>query len=393
MKIVHVSDFFQTDLGYQEYYFAKYHKKLGNKVWVVSSDRHFPYKDYSQLFEKILGPRKIGKGKFNEKGITIYRLPTLLEVKTVIYLKGLFKIMRSLKPDIVFMHNMFGITPLLIAFYKRRLKYKLIYDTHVAEFNSDFKSTLPRRLYYRLFIKKIAAPIIRKNADKVIAVGEAEKNFICKSFGLAEKSVSIGAIGVDTEMFCQNPKARKNFRKKMGFSQNDKIIIYTGKIQPEKEIDMLIKLVARLRKSKLKAKLLLVGDAGSGLKVYLEKLIEQLSVGNRVTWISTIPHHDLSKYYQIADIAIWPGNASMARFEAMSVGLPLVLADWEGTNSLVEASVALSFTRGNLEELTNKVQVLLKNKGKYKEMSKNAVKLVKNNYSWEKIAKNAINLK
>ena len=60
MKIVHVCDYIQPQLGYQEYYLAKEHAKMGHEVTVITSDRYYPFPNYENTAEKILGDRKMG---------------------------------------------------------------------------------------------------------------------------------------------------------------------------------------------------------------------------------------------------------------------------------------------------------------------------------------------
>ena len=55
MKIVHLTSYFQPQLGYQEYFLAREHIKLGHDVWVVTSDRYFPFPDYDKTVKNILG--------------------------------------------------------------------------------------------------------------------------------------------------------------------------------------------------------------------------------------------------------------------------------------------------------------------------------------------------
>lgn len=59
MKIVHVIDYFQPRLGYQETFLAKEHPKLGHEVYVVTSDRYNPIifeGDAARQVEKLLDP-------------------------------------------------------------------------------------------------------------------------------------------------------------------------------------------------------------------------------------------------------------------------------------------------------------------------------------------------
>lgn len=390
MKIIHVIDYFQPKLGYQEYFLAKYQKKLGHNVCVVTSDRYFPFDNYQNLFGHVLGKRILKPGKFVERGVDVYRLPVFFEYKTVIIIRNLYKILQKLKPDLVFMHNMMGSTAIQVALFKDKLRYKLFYDTHTSELNTDFKSSLFRKIYYSFFVKKAVKFFIRKKADKIIAIGEDEHNLVTKTYGLNSNEVPIIRLGVDTEAFHPNKKERKGLRKKLNFKDTDKIVIFTGKISPEKEVDVLIKLMQALKRDDVK--LLLVGSAGEDYKLKLVNLIDKLEVKDKIRWVEMVPQEELPGYYQIADIAIWPGNPTMARFEALSSGLPVIVATGiESAKDIIAAGAALDFKRGDITDLEKKVNFLINNPTKYAETSRKAIKLIKNNYAWQKIAKNIIN--
>lgn len=391
MKIVHVIDYFQPSLGYQEYFFAKTQKEQGHDVTVVTSDRYFPFDNYQEIYVKVLGHRILKPGKFKEKGITVYRLPVIYEYKTFIWLNNLHKTLSFLKPDLVFMHNMFTPTALFVALNKRKIGYKLIYDTHTAAFNSNFESSIFRRIYYKIFIKIILKPFIIKSADKVFAIGESEQNFICQTYDFTKKDIPVIPLGVDIKEFCPDKQGRKIMRSKLSFKDSDCVIIFTGKIQPEKDIDVLIKLIAKLKEDGIKTKLLLIGNANVGLKEELTNLMEKLEVKDLVLWIEMVPHDELPKYYQTADLAIWPGNPSIAIFEAMACGLPTILSNSNisSANVAVSRGGAVSFKRGNLVELTEKVKQLLIKK-QYQITSMKSLEIIRKDYSWEVISKKAM---
>ena len=46
MKIVHLVDYFQPKVGYQEYFLALEHQKLGHDIRVITSDYYFPFVNY-----------------------------------------------------------------------------------------------------------------------------------------------------------------------------------------------------------------------------------------------------------------------------------------------------------------------------------------------------------
>jgi hypothetical protein len=79
MKIVHLIDYFQPVLGYQEAFLAREQLRLGNEVTVVTSDRYAPFPDYMNTVYPLLGERIRAPGRFIEEGIPVWRLPVQFE--------------------------------------------------------------------------------------------------------------------------------------------------------------------------------------------------------------------------------------------------------------------------------------------------------------------------
>jgi hypothetical protein len=42
MLVVHLTNYFMSEFGYQEYYLAKYHSEIGHEVHVICSNRTYP---------------------------------------------------------------------------------------------------------------------------------------------------------------------------------------------------------------------------------------------------------------------------------------------------------------------------------------------------------------
>ena len=176
MKIVHLIDYYQPKIGYQEYFLAREHAKLGHKTYVITSDRYFPFPDYDKIYKGILGNRFTGPGVKKEEGVHIIRLKSWeIPHTNLIYLHQLKNSLFKIKPDLVICHGVYSLTSFIISRYKKNLGFKLIYDNHAAAFNTDFNKSISRKIYH-YFYKSFFASSIINNADKIIAVGVAEQD-------------------------------------------------------------------------------------------------------------------------------------------------------------------------------------------------------------------------
>ena len=90
MKIVHLIDYFQPSIGYQETFLARHQQKSGHDVLVVTSDRYLNFPGYDTFYSRLLGKRFVGAGIRTESGIKTIRL-TSWEIpgSPVIFLKYL----------------------------------------------------------------------------------------------------------------------------------------------------------------------------------------------------------------------------------------------------------------------------------------------------------------
>ena len=123
MRIVHVIDYFQPQLGYQETYLAREHQRAGHDVHVVTSDRYLPE------VRKIVAERRPTSTTDEACDFTIHRLKLIGEYRTRVWLRHLESKICELEPDLIIMHGIISITTIRIAILKKRLpKTKIIID-------------------------------------------------------------------------------------------------------------------------------------------------------------------------------------------------------------------------------------------------------------------------
>lgn len=68
-------------MGYQENFLLAEQQKLGHEVFIVTSDRIPLFKGFENTFWCISNDRIVSKGKFEEKGVTIFRLSRIFEIR------------------------------------------------------------------------------------------------------------------------------------------------------------------------------------------------------------------------------------------------------------------------------------------------------------------------
>jgi glycosyltransferase involved in cell wall biosynthesis len=382
MKIIHLIDYFQPKVGYQEFFLAREHQKMGHEVVVLTSDKFFPFTDYDTTYKKILGDRQVREGDQVEEGIRTIRLKSFeFPNSNMIWLSNLNKYLEIIHPDIVFCHGIFSLTSYRIAKFHKKNKYTLIYDTHAAFFNSNFDTSALKKLYHQIY-KSFFWPVIEKEADKIFPVGEEEKKFLIDNVPYISKPLSILRVGVDENRFKFSPMLRRRYREKLGIREKENLILYTGKLSRNKDLDTLVRSLKKINSQSLR--LILIGGGDSGYIKELKILYSRFEI------LGFVSNEELAGYYCAADIGIWPGDPSVSILEAMSCGLPIILPEIPETKYIDESGGILRFSRKNVDDLSKKINLLISDSKKRRIFANNNIKYIKNDHLWRKIAEKSI---
>lgn len=382
MRIIHVIDFFQPQLGYQETYLAKEQMKNGNIVRVITSDRYSPIMYKGCALKQILGDRKKGSGQFNEEGIDVIRLPSHFEFLTNIWLSGLEKSILDFKPDVIHIHGLSSISAIRIARLKERLKgVKLIFDDHMTFNAVRGPCVLP---FYKLF-KHIFCKSILENADGLVAVTEETKKFMENMYGVPNDRIDIIPLGCDTLGFRRDDYWRRTLRQDLGIENDEIVFCYAGKVIKDKGVDILLSASLELLEAGNEIKILCIGGQDVIYFKEIQDMIRKSKFRRNFIFISAVPNNQLYKYYSIADVGVWPKQCSLTMLEAMACELPVIISNNSGAQErIVDGQTGYFYVEGNNENLKNKMELFL-NGDKLKEMSINAKDFAKN-YDWKKIS-------
>lgn len=133
------------------------------------------------------------------------------------------------------------------------------------------------------------------------------------------------------------------------------IVLYVGRLQPRKRVDMLIRACASFA-PKLQPQLWIVGDGPA--RTELETLANKLLPSTRF-W-GAVYDSELDKYFKAADLFVLPGTGGLAVQQAMSFGLPVIVAEADGTQKdLVTADNGWMIPAEDQAALTNRLETAI----------------------------------
>lgn len=214
-----------------------------------------------------------------------------------------------------------------------------------------------------------------KKADYIFSTSNVMKEETQK---YTNKNIEVTPFGVDINRFA--PRR----------TEKDEVVIGTIKTLEEKYgIQYLVKAFAQLKDRNPDMNLKLrIGGKGSQ-EDYLKGLCRDLKIYNDVTFLGFVNPDDVIKEFQNFDIAVFPSTLDSESFgvaavEAESCGTPIVVSEVGGLMESTKPGItSLVAKKASVEDLRDKIDMLVKDKELRLKMGTAARKFVEDNYNLE----------
>lgn len=312
----------------------------------------------------------LGNGQY--EGVTVHNLDVSDNVmkkssdkNKLQYLKKIKRVkelISEIKPDILHAHyaTSYGLLGALANYHPYIIS---VWGSDVYDF--PIKSP----------IHKMMVKYNLKKADYIFSTSNVMREETKK---YTNKKIEVTPFGVDINKFVPN------------VIEKDEIIIGTIKTLEEKYgIQYLVKAFKNVKDKNEHINLKLrIGGRGSQ-EEYLKNLCRELKIENDVTFLGFVKPEHVIKEFQNFDIAVFPSTLDSESFgvaavEAEACGTPIVISDVGGLMESTKPGVtSLVAKKADAEDLTQKIDKLVRDEELRKTMGKAARKFVEENYSLE----------
>jgi len=164
-------------------------------------------------------------------------------------------------------------------------------------------------------------PAFCRACDLVISPSAGMRDVLV-GFGV-DTPIEIAPNGVDLRPF-QNPSTSID-RQELGFSAEDVVLIYVGRLGPEKNLQFLLRSFAGVVQAYDHARLLLIGDGPE--RETLQELVTHINICDCVKFTGMMPYEKIPAYLQMADAFVTASVSEvhpLTVVEAMAAGLPVL---------------------------------------------------------------------
>jgi len=216
-------------------------------------------------------------------------------------------------------HNHYFTTAFAPLMFKTLKNHGVLLATH---YHNVPKENTANKFLARLY--DLHLPVSRYVAGEVV-----------KRLGVRKDRVHVVYNAIDVEMFECLHNGSSAEKEKLGLGGDDFVLLYVGRITPEKGLHHLVMAFKHVTHVIPKSKLLIAGPVGQFDKSasrdeayfkYVARLIHELGIESNVKWLGYID--DVREVYRVADIivvpSLWQDPCPTVVMEALASCKPVV---------------------------------------------------------------------
>ena len=377
MKILHVAHFFYPCLSAGGVVNASYQiaskQADGNDVKVYTSD---------SCKERLKFPN--GRYDVDVGGIKVdyfknlsnrFKLATMLDTP----LSAPFRIRKDIKNhEVIHIHEHRQTLAIFVSHFAGKNNIPYVVQAHGSVLPFFQKESL-KNLFDKVFGFRIL-----HNASCVFALTEVEKEQYLK-MGVDENKIEIVPLGINLEEY-ENLPQKGSFRSRFNIAEDDKLILFVGRIHEIKGLDLLVDAFNDLidHNGEVSIKLAIVGP-DDGYLSKLEEKINEYSLKENVIITGPLYKEEKQEALVDCDLFVMPSkyeSFTTSGLEAMACGKPLVLTKNNHIHDWVDGNVGIA-CGDDKDSLRKAIETVLFDDDLSAVYGAKGKELIKAKYNWD----------
>ena len=300
------------------------------------------------------------------------------------------KVITEFNPDIIHIHHPFLLSSVAIM-YGKKLGIPKILTLHTQyEQYAYYIYPIPERVTQEVI--KIIISNLAYKTDCITTPSASMKELI-EDYGIKNR-IEVIPNAIHLISFREDDELKRTeIKRKYNLKEDDKIILFVGRVASEKSIDKIIKALAIIKKRGIgKEKLLIVGN-GPAMDE-LKQLTQSLKVEEDVIFAGTVSYEEIQHYYKMAyvfTIASTTETFGIVTIEALASGVPVVAVEAPGAADILTDGLDGLLVDDDVEKIANALEKIIKEPELREKLSGGALK-TSEKYNIDTISERMLNL-
>lgn len=230
--------------------------------------------------------------------------------------------------------------------------------------------------------RKLAYRLLSLLVDRFLTVSFSLQDQLIDVLHIPESKIVTIPNGVDAAKF--SPRGHdyiRRIKEKLGIPVTAQVIGSTGRLEPVKNYDLLLRAFARITPMFPQLCCLLVGDGSR--RQHLEHLASELGIGEKIIFLGKVGNpQDFLPVLDVFVLTSFSEGMSNTILESMSCAKPIVATDVGGNGEMVRDGLnGILVESDNVSQLAEALAQLLRDEGKIALFGSNSRRIVEENYS------------
>ena len=301
--------------------------------------------------------------------------------------KRLRQVIAKVQPDILHAHSP-SLNGMAAAAIAEEFGLPMVYEVRAFWEDAAVDHGTSREGGVRYLLTRYSETRVLRQADAVTTICDGLRSEMIVR-GIASDKITRIPNAVDIAAFSPADKADSDLQKNLQLS-GKKVVGFIGSFYAYEGLDLLIAALPGLLQQVPDIRVLLVG--GGPQQESLKQQATELGVANQVTFTGRVPHGDVSRYYSVVDVLVYPRLSMrltetvtpLKPLEAMAQHKLVVASDVGGHKELIkDKETGYLFKAGDVHSLQTKLLELLQQSELWSELQANGRRFVETERNWQ----------
>jgi glycosyltransferase involved in cell wall biosynthesis len=289
--------------------------------------------------------------------------------------------------DVVHLHRLYRFSTVVGAQQASRVGVPYVISPHGV--------LLPYHRRRRWLRKKAYDLVQRKILDNAFAVHYTSDYELqaAQTLGLSPRPVLI-RVGINPDNFAHLP-AKGGFRARHPELSGKRLVVFLGRLAPQKGLDLLVDAFAGVAKTLDSAHLVIAGPDAEGYGGTVRGWLQKKNLLDRATMVGPVYGNEKLELMVDTDVWVLPSyaeNFGIAVVEALACRLPVVISDRIGVHKEIVAAHAGIVVRCDRKEFTQAILGILADSSKARFFGESGFRLATTQFTWMSTASRMLDL-